>query len=85
MARIEHLNISITDLPPDALMNLVMEIRANRRKRPVKAQRKSNAQAKRTTARKRAPSQQDVFAMVDSMSPELKKKIAQQLLKGDLK
>lgn len=80
MAKIEHLNTSITQMEPQALMDLIMEIRTNRRRRPEKKARKSNAQAKRTTARKRAPKQQDVFAMVDNMSDEMKKKIIAQLL-----
>ena len=80
MARIEHLNTSITQMDPSDLMDLIMQIRTNRRKRPEKKARKSNAQAKRTTARKRAPKQQDVFAMVDHMSDEMKAKILAQLM-----
>lgn len=82
MARIEHLNKSITEMEEKELDSLIHSIRANRRIRPTKTVKvkKQNAAAKRAKASKRAPKQQDIFKMVEAMSAEQKAKIAVQLL-----
>ena len=84
MATIESLHTSITQMKPADLTALFLRIRESRRRRPapkVKAA-KANAQSKRTTKRKKAPSQQDIFSMLNGMSEAEKVKIAQQLIKS---
>ena len=78
MARIEDLNVSITEMDDQTLTDLIMKIRANRRVRPVK--RKPNAQAKRTTKRKKQPKQEDIFAMAANMSDKQKAALVAQLI-----
>jgi hypothetical protein len=77
MATIHDLNTSITEMDDQTLTDLIMQIRANRRVRPIK--RTPNAQAKRTIKRKRQPKQQDIFALAANMSDKQKAALVAQL------
>lgn len=82
MATIESLHTSISVLPSDDLFNLLRTIRNNRLRRPEKKIRETKAPAK--TKRKpsaSAPKQQDLFALVSTMSPEQKAALAAKLMK----
>ena len=82
MATIEHLNLSISELDDESLTKLFMDIRANRRRRPSKTVRKakSNASATRRSKSKKAPSQQDIFAMLSTMNDTDKANLARKIL-----
>lgn len=79
MATLESLSTSITRRSPQELITLFTTIRAQRRKRPEPKERKVTAKSTRA-ASKKAPRQQDLFALVGGMSQADKDIIAASLL-----
>ena len=79
MAIIDSLHTSITDMPEDGVFNLLHKIRANRRLRPA-ARKKAPAKVARAP-NKKAPKQQDLFALAIGMSSDRKAALAAQLIK----
>lgn len=81
MATINSLNVSITRQSPEDLTQLFITIRAQRRLRPSKAVRKKSAPAKtKRRPNKRNPKPQDIFALINQMSPEEKAAMAKRLI-----
>ena len=84
MATIESLNTSITCMGRAELMNKIMFIRENRRRKPERAMRANKSTpAKVARAPKKANlKQQDIFAFTKGMSDDMKANLAAQLLGG---
>lgn len=82
MAQIQHLYKSISDMSTEELTAHFLALRANRRIRPTKTQRKknSNAKAKRTSHAKKNLSQKDAFTIINNMSEEQKQALAKKLM-----
>jgi len=82
MATIESLGISISTQSNAELFERLRAIRNNRRRRPERKVRQKSAPAKtRRAPSKRAPKQQDLFALANSMSNEQKLALAAKLMK----
>ena len=81
MATIESLNKSITLMDDEELISFLLKIRNNRLRKPERKARVASAPAK--TKRKpsaKAPKQQDLFAIANSMNEEQKASLLAKLL-----
>ena len=79
MATIDSLGTSILCMTREALHDHIMAIRAIRRTRP--AARKSAPAKTKRRPNKKAPRQQDLFALAEGMTTAQKAKLAAQLMK----
>lgn len=77
--RIEHLKVSITDMPPDDFMKLLTKIRAIRRTKPTVAIRAKSAPAKTKRAPKTRMRQQDMFAYANGLTDAAKLELLKKL------
>jgi hypothetical protein len=80
MATIDSLGISISDMTRPELMAKIHKIRATRRTRPL-ARKSAPAKVSRAP-NKKAPKQQDLFALANGMTTEAKAALAASLMKG---
>ena len=80
MATIDSLGISISDMSRSELFTKLHQIRATRRTRPA-ARKSAPAKVSRAPSKK-APKQQDLFALANGMTAEAKAALAASLMKG---
>lgn len=83
MATIDHLRVSILDMPREEGMQLIHALRASRREPPAK-RKKSKSQKGTRKAKEAKPKEPKMTAAqaVKNMTPEQKALLAKQLLGG---